>query len=536
MKNFFLKCRNLLVILLIQQTITYSQNLYLDPSFDYDGIVTTNILEEDVISAMAIQPDGKILVTGYVAVYPPGRTKIVLARYNMDGSLDNSFDLDGIQITDIDTACEAKAIAIQPDGKILVAGNVIDTTFNFLVARYNIDGSLDNSFDSDGIVKTTIGVSSRAYSLAIQPDGKILMAGTSEIILGSPMFALARYNSDGSLDNSFDSDGIVTTGIHSWGEEIAYSIAIQSNGKIVLGGTSIDPSTYEFDYALARYNIDGSLDNSFDGDGIVTTPFFGLFGAIMDTHYTLTLQPDGNDDKIITAGGAIGGNFVLIRYNSDGSLDNSFDGNGIVTTYMPGSAPDAVAINALLIQADGKILASGISGPTLATRFSLLRYNTDGSLDNSFDSDGMITSTLGSIGNACSNVLAVQFDSKIVLAGFMNGGLPGPYNADLAIARYTTIAPNAGTDNYSTESISATVYPNPITNETILSYTLQEKEKISIILIDEQGKLISTIIQNNIQEAGNHQQKIKLSEGLSSGVYYLIVSNNIERISIKLVK
>ena len=216
---------------------------------------------------------------------------------NANGSLDTSFDTEGKVTTALGSAGNgAQSVAIQSDGKIVVAGSSNDNDVSgddFALARYNTDGSLDTSFDTDGKVTTAIGSSNdRAYSVAIQSNGKIVVAGNSSNGGFNTVFALARYNTDGSLDTSFDTDGKITTAIGS-ATDTAYSVAIQSDGKIVAAGYSYNGSNNDF--ALARYNTDGSLDTSFDTDGKITT----AIGLEADLAQSVAIQSDG---KIVAAG------------------------------------------------------------------------------------------------------------------------------------------------------------------------------------------------------------------------------------------
>jgi uncharacterized delta-60 repeat protein len=225
------------------------------------------------------------------------------------------------------------------------------------------EGDLDTSFDSDGKVTTDIGgIDNRARSVAIQSDGKIVAAGYSNP--GSNYdFTLARYNTDGTLDTNFDSDGKVTTAIGS-GTDQAFSVAIQSDGKIVAAGYSNNGSNDDF--ALVRYNTDGSLDTSFDSDGKVTT----AIGGSDDRAHSVAIQSDG---KIVVAGHSDNGSnedFALVRYNTDGTLDTSFDSDGKVTTAI-GSASDFA--RSVAIQSDGKIVAAGRSTGS-NDDFALVRY------------------------------------------------------------------------------------------------------------------------------------------------------------------
>ena len=305
------------------------------------GIVTTSFgpFFYNRATSMALQADGKILLAGesYNANELDLDLDFALVRYNSDGSLDSSFSGDGMLTTDIGSTDIANAVAVQADGKILLAGysrkqySNYSGDPNFALLRYNGDGSLDSSFTGDGVLITDIGAYDEARSMALQPDGKIVLAGRKENSRGEADFALVRYNSDGSLDNSFSGDGMQTTAVGSYWS-YGQSVKLQANGKIVLAGTSTNSrsSSGDIDFALARYNSDGSLDNSFSGDGILTT----AVGSSEDNGMSVALQPDG---KILLAGWSYtssGTSFALARYNSDGSLDRSFG-----SISAPNSAP-----------------------------------------------------------------------------------------------------------------------------------------------------------------------------------------------------
>jgi uncharacterized delta-60 repeat protein len=270
-------------------------------------------------------------------------------------------------------------------------------------------GALDTSFDSDGKVTTDFGGIDQSFGLAIQPDGKIVAAGFSwsDGFTGID-FAIDRYNPDGSLDTNFDSDGKVTTDFGA-SFETAWSVAIQPDGKIVAAGSMGD--AFDEDFALVRYNPDGSLDTSFGGGGMVTTSFGGFE---FERAFGVAIQPDG---RIVVAGFS-GSDFALARYKRDGSLDNSFDSDGKVITDF-GSEDSARSV---AIQPDGKIVAAGHA----EEHFALARYSRDGTLDTSFDSDGKATTDFGTAGSAYG--VAIQPDGRIVVAGSISG--------DFAVARY----------------------------------------------------------------------------------------------------
>ncbi|MBI5778897.1 MAG: hypothetical protein HZA49_05520 [Planctomycetes bacterium] len=280
----------------------------LDTTFDTDGVVTTTIGSGgDYAQAIALQTDGKILVAGYA--FNGLDNNIALARYNVNGSLDTAFDTDGVVITAIGSDDGyASAVAVQTDGKIVVAGYVSNGANNdFALARYTITGTLDTAFDTDGIVTTTIGSSNDyAYALALQADGKMVVAGNAWNG-ANDNFTLARYNTNGSLDTTFDTDGIVTTTIGS-SDCYAQAITLQADGKILVAGYAYNGA--DNDFALARYTITGTLDTTFGISGVVTT----TIGSSNDYAYALALQADG---KIVVAGYVYNGvnyDFALARY------------------------------------------------------------------------------------------------------------------------------------------------------------------------------------------------------------------------------
>lgn len=383
-----------------------------DSTFGNNGSVIWPEREFIVFYAVAIQPDGKIVVVGE-ATSPITGGDFVVARYNDDGTLDTSFDGDGFVLTSFVSSGfrdSARSVAIQSDGKIVVGGVANLTSTNesgnlFALARYDTNGSLDSTFDGDGKVTTSVFIRDETNSLAIQPDGKIVAAGFTG--LTDIQFALVRYNADGSLDTSFDADGRVITSFGT-GSDRSYSVLIQPDGKIVAAGSATISSS--LDFAVARYNTDGTLDTSFDSDGLVTTAIF----SNTDEARSILLQPDG---KLVASGTAIGVNndLALVRYNSNGSLDATFDSDGKVTTAV-GPSRDEVFATAL--QSDGRITAVGVTTtPTSETDSAIVRYNPNGSLDTSFDSDGILTKKLGNSRLLAVTSVALQPDGKLVVTG-----------------------------------------------------------------------------------------------------------------------
>jgi uncharacterized delta-60 repeat protein len=338
------------------------------------------------------------------------------------GDLDTTFDGDGKVTTDFGSERDhALGVAIQGDGKIVAAGRaIVAGNDDFALTRYNTDGSLDTTFDGDGKVTTDFaGELDRAFGIAIQEDGKLVAAGGG-FFAGTLDFALTRYNPDGSLDPTFGGDGKVTTDFAGSSDQ-ATGMAIQVNGKIVAAGRAMVAGTSDF--ALTRYNADGSLDPTFGGDGKVTTDF-GAF----DEALAIAIQGDG---RIVAVGYTnVSGNddFALTRFNTDGSLDTTFDGDGKVTTAFTGSVEEAFGV---AVQGNGRIVAVGFAVISGASYFALVRYAADGSLDTTFDGDGKVTTDFGGGLNEALGI-AIQGDGRILAAGhaLVSG------NDDFGLARY----------------------------------------------------------------------------------------------------
>ncbi len=371
-----------------------------------DGIVTTKIgSEQNIAQGVLLQPDQKILIVGYSN---NGKYhEFALIRYNIDGSLDTSFDFDGKVTTAIGSSrAEASSALLQPDGKILLAGG---SDQEFTLARYNDNGDLDSTFGNSGIV--TMSVTAGAdigHSVALQPDGKILFAGYS-LNGNTSDYSLVRLNSNGSLDSLFGQGGKVITPIGT-GDDFGLSTTLQSDGKILVAGYSHNGSNNDF--SLARYNTNGSLDTSFDFDGKVTI----AIGSSRDEARGITVQSDG---KILMAGFSytqISGNFdfAIVRLNPNGSLDQTFGDKGKVITSI--GIGDDIS-RSITLQPDGKILVLGYCSNSESNDFALARYNTDGSLDTTFDSDGIVTTSIG-IGNDFGLSVTVQSNGKILAAGY----------------------------------------------------------------------------------------------------------------------
>jgi uncharacterized delta-60 repeat protein len=347
------------------------------------------------------------------------------------GALDSTFGTGGRVLSDIGVgpSDEAYAMAIQPsDGKIVVVGG---DSQDFALARYTLDGVLDPTFGSFGKVLTDFsGDADYALSVAIQPgDGKIVVAGQVKDA-GNWKFGLARYNPDGSLDDSFGTFGKAMTVLGGGNYSGANAVAIQANGRIVVAGFGWDASPTPHQYvAIARYLGNGTLDGDWNVGGIVLTDVDGLLGGSewKSSATAVAVQPDG---KVVITGWAHGSSLsqlVIARYDNVGVLDPGFSGDGLVANRIETTA----AGTSLALLSGGKILAAGGTQTAAGARFALTQYLANGAPDTSFGTNGVVTTAFGTIYDQAYG-LAVQPDGKIVLAGYSNDGAKNNF----ALARY----------------------------------------------------------------------------------------------------
>jgi len=398
----------------------------LDPSFSGDGWVRTLAVRspsdtylprggEDV----ALQPDGKVLVTGTI-LDATSHWYFGVFRYTADGSLDRSFAGGGFAEVDLGNAEFAHAVVIQRNGRIVVAGEA-DCPFAvcFALVRFLPDGRLDRSFGTNGVVRTMFARygAGRAYDVAVQPDGKIIAVGMR--FLGNDaqndeVFAIARYLPDGKLDRSFSRDGLASVDF-GFGDADASAVAVQRGGKVLVAGSGArNANRTEEDFAVARLRANGRLDRSFSGDGRVTVDFGH---RLSDGVHGLA---SGRNGRIVLAGssgkrGAVP-RISVARLLANGRLDRSFGAVGRRLT-KPGRYGGYA--NAVVQQPDGRIVVAGRvfdDNRFDTSAWALARYGRRGALDRSFGHGGLVVSDF-STGADWVGALAVQRDRRIVAAG-----------------------------------------------------------------------------------------------------------------------
>lgn len=530
----------------------YNTNGTIDSTFDNDGKQTTKIRIDssdqridfdDAGYSLALQNDGKIILAGY------SQKQFVVVRYNNTGTLDSSFDYDGRQTINFMSDGEiGNSAAIQNDGKIVVAGYTLNRdsngndNYDFALTRLTNNGSLDNTFDGDGMLTTDFNsTNDYAASLAIQGDGKIIVVGYLYSLLESEKMVVVRYDTGGTPDKSFGTDGKIIASFEQ-GNTSFDAIAVQEDGKIIAAGQTFNGTNNSF--AVARYYPNGTLDKSFGNNGRQITDFGNNAYAT-----AVALQSNG---KILVAGN-LTSNFCIVRYNNDGNLDSSFNGNGkvivssgydnygnsialqsdgkivfTVTSFasndydssslkifrlnINGSADNTFSqkgdpltnfrATSIAIQNDGKILLGGSYSLNVSRGFAVARYNTDGSLDKNFSGDGKNVSFFDP--NTCGvTSLAVQNDGKIIIGGYSEG-----YNGitPFVVARYKSdgnIDSAFGKDGFQFTNIGGILsfaYAVAIKNDGRIALAGGDgKGNFAILLHKSNGTLDSTFGNNGIK-------------------------------------
>ena len=493
MKKYTLSTISVSIILFFALPLaSFSQDGSLDNTFGVNGIVTTSFgpYTQARVLDLAIQADGKIVVIGYFDndQFPLNDTEYRIIRYNSNGSLDNSFGNNGI----VNSSYNVRHVKIQADGKILVQGNEN-------LARYYTNGSLDNTFGIDGIV--TCG----STDFAIQADGKIVITSSesvSQTTYGA--WSIKRYNSNGSFDTTFGIDGVaIITQIPTVYGYVS-NLVIQTDGKIIVNGyQNVEGSRF----LLARFNTNGILDNTFGVAGITYYDNYSVF----DRDLVLAIQVDG---KILSYVGTDISNSAqkIARFNTNGILNNTFGNFGVITAQVGDCNCGDFAL-----QNDGKIIVVGFSNNNGQNDFTLNRFNTNGSLDNTFGVDGIITTSIGT--ESWAILIAIQADGKIVVAGNSIDGSGDVFQSVFTIVRYN----NDLTGDISESNISSqiSINPNPFSNATTLK-TNNIFENATFIVFNTLGEQVRKI--DNI----TGQTFTFYRENLEQGIYfYQLKENNI---------
>jgi uncharacterized delta-60 repeat protein len=471
-----------------------AQDGKIDSTYGTNGRAYSNFTEMVFADPyqVAIQSDNKIIKAGSIYSASAGISLLGVLRFNANGTVDNTFGTNGRAMIPFGfDYMGPSAIAIQSDGKIVVAGTVDkgpDT--DIAVVRLNANGTLDASFGSAGKVLSNASGNDYARAIKIQADLKILVAGNGQIAgtFHSNMLIM-RYNSNGNLDATFGNNGEANLAIGSYSSG-AHSIAVQSDGKILLGGFTTWLQNFSLypSFAVARFNVNGTLDATFGSNGSVVPSVF-IYGQISG----IAVQPDG---KIVTAGGASASatnnaqdiRFGIVRLNANGTSDAAFGTNGGTLSNI-GSENSVWGIG---VQTDGKILVSGhYKTANDDFNYAIVRYTSAGTLDNTFGTNGITTIGMTDGSDDKFATIAGQ-GNNIILAGFSSSS---------QVRQFSTVRLNNSASFYTPPhtpvsinnpafDIKFVIAPNPVRNTLMINYT-GILARLHVTIYDITGKLMT---------------------------------------------
>ncbi len=499
----------------------------LDPTFGVGGRVTTSILNgDDKAYGVAIQTDGKIVVSGTSTSNITGKDFVVV-RYNSDGSLDETFGVAGKVTTDVQIGSDdiAYSLALQGDGKIILAGSSDNgSNKNAALMRYNTDGTIDISFGNNGKVLTDFENSQQDEIRVVKIHaltGNIIVGGSTIISSNISKPVVARYTSAGILDNTFDNDGIRTLWVTNLDYQYLFSVedlAVQTNGKITaVGWRDFPGQSWSSDYWACRISSDGSMDNTFSGDGV--NVFNGNFNG-HDRAYSMILK---SDNSIIMAGG---GYVSTLKYDFTLSqlTANGLSGS-VSATIDYGSLLDDIAYG-LAEDSNGSFVLAGVSGNSTTKSFALSKVTSGGSLDNTFGTNGKVTTTFNNASlNECYDI-AIQLDNKIVAVGYAGNAFAiaryvGVATPQLSDFQLITPANGAMNQNYSnlifdwSDAFGATGYELEIDNTSDFSGSVVTYNSTT-----------STKTVNNLMPATIYYWRVRATDGAAFGTYSEVRSFN----------
>jgi uncharacterized delta-60 repeat protein len=491
------------------------------------GVVWNSVGHNDYATGITTYPDGRILVVAYTE-----EKAFTVTRYLANGTVDGTFGSGGTfkQQRITNNTAISYAVKLLSDGSILLAGSDwANTDMDFALLKLLPNGTPDVNFgpDGDGWVETDIAGHDEARAIAVQNDGSIVLAGYRTSTLSTPQdFVVVRYSAAGIIDNGFGTGGKVITDIA--GNDMAESVAIQTDGKIVVGGTSningADPN-----FTVIRYNSNGSLDNTglgFGTGGIATYDLAtrGTAGSD-DQGHALFLQPDG---KILLAGKSKGvstgnGDMAVIRLTTTGALDASFN----PTNAIPGISTvnhgfnDDDGANAIALQSDGKIILAGSTDGTPSSTFGVLvaRLNADGTLNTSFGTGGMTVSDITPADDEFGNTVTL-YSNRIYVAG--STGQP----KDELILAYQN-------DGTALPLVLSSFYAQKQANKVVLQWQTSSEQDVKQFVIERSNdgktyKTIGTVAATGNSTLTRHYSFADQSPYMSTGNYYRLLMQDID--------
>jgi uncharacterized delta-60 repeat protein len=517
------------LLLLVIPIWTAAQPLFLDASFGSNGATISHTAGwSKEAYDLVQQPDGKLLTAG--AEYEMNSEMYflsIIARFLPDGSPDNNFGTNGSVRLLTGSKNAVEAIALQTDGKIVLAGNEYVVQGNSpnvqlitipFIARLNANGTLDNSFGNNGIHRLGLldGYDGKSLAaIAVLPNGQIIAGGT--VATADLKMMLICLNADGTYNNNFGVSGMGQYAMEIGEDAGLWDLAIQNDGKIILAGASGSAGLASADdrlFAVARINADGTPDASFGTQGTVVTQISSGTNFIEDIAHKVTILPDG---KICLAGTARNV-LALARYHPDGTPDITFGQNG---TIRHEQHPNVTG----LAFRNGKLYTCGsISANDNILDIAVSAFNTDGSPDVTFAPNGMHTAHI--YDRNYTHALLVQSDGKLVTAGSFSDD---NNQQGLLLTRFTTNAPTGITPAQG-KQMSIALYPNPAND--LLTLTFREVTTApqgNICIISPSGQIVYS------GQLKGHQTTIPVNN-LAAGIYALRVTTGMETQTLKFVK
>ncbi|HRI61342.1 MAG TPA: T9SS type A sorting domain-containing protein [Saprospiraceae bacterium] len=494
---------------------------YPDSSFNNSGSITLEDFIHFIPQEQAIQPDGKILVAGY------GKSALnqdfdgILYRINSDGKVDLSFGTDGYLQIDIDGTEDAiESIGVLPDNKILI---LLESNHRIIFIRTLSDGTYDPDFGNEGVLLADTDPTEFGYDMQIQSDQKILMVGYQQVQANLNKGVVRRFNADGSPDTSFGTNGYVSVVIDPAINLELYDCTIQPDGKLIATGPYGSGNNSGF--PIIRLNTDGSFDNTFSSDG----KYLKILGtSVRDAvAYCIAVQSDG---KIFVGGNAptaLESAMAVVSVNKNGGANGTFGNFGTKKIVITGFA----SANDIVIQPDGKLLLGGycfLSQTT--TGFVSARLETSGAVDTTYglsSPQGVFVSFLS--GEAFDvqilTNLDLQPDGRLVGMGWLNKtvNLNLDQPAKCVIFRslmdilVETTEPNPVVHDVN-------IFPNPVTGELVtLEYELDKPQTISASLYDLNGTAVAKFCSNEYRMTGKNREQFYVSPDLPAGTYFVVL-------------
>lgn len=498
-------------------SLAYGQNtMVLDSSFAQDGLLVCHAASvNESIYSMVVQSDGKIIATGATmltsSINGLNNYDICTMRFNPDGSTDSTFGINGRAITDIAGNQDIpNEIILQPDGKILITAEVQDSAYNTRVCciRYHANGLLDTTFGDNGIsMPFYMNITSISKTVIIQPDGKIILSGLAEFVPGYSDFFCIRIQTDGSIDLSFGTLGIFRHNINNSSCVITKSL-IQPDGKIVLGGYYTDSINYNMP-TLIRLTTSGILDNTFGTGGITTTDVGNGRLTDIKIDYANRIISIGNTYSTVNP-------IYVAKYNSNGSMDNSFGTLGIEYSFVECNS----LMMSLILRSGNKYLLGGIAYdcPPVQIQFAMAQFNNSGVLDTTFDFDGKYThQQLSAIGRT----LTTDTYGAVYFGGELYGS-----TYDYMIIKLKGKGNFISVENEQDGSFN--IYPNPVESSFIIETPTQNQHSYLEVL-DVAGRTIKRV------DINSNKQVIDIS-ALPIAVYLIKVYTSNGYSTQKLVK